>query len=249
MFDNSAVRCLFFAVLIFPMFGNAVQFLPQSSSTDCSAVSYYGTCPESPDGKAISFVTYPDPAGNGESVVRFVSVAQVGIDAVDTGYAITFEASSNYVDGKGPENTLTEFGQWVVRERNEWIRYDLGSETTIRALDIQWAGEASRSYLFKVDVASATNGPWATVYEGRAGTNRVDFETFDFPDTTGRYMRLMLNGWKEPCDLWVCDRDEMTNLRKLCDFDSDAHNGGGNCLAQQYCAGFSSRAQRGNQCD
>lgn len=226
MIDGLAFRIRLFAVLMFPMFGTAMQFLPVSRGTDCSSVSYYGTSPESPDGKTISFVTYADTEGNGDSVVRVASVAQVTIDYDDTGHVVTYEATPNYAAGKSPGQTLIESGLWLATERNEWIRYDLGAETAVRAIDIKWAGDASRSYLFKVDVASATNGPWSTVYEGRAGTNRVDFETFDFSDTTGRYVRLTLNGWKEPCELWVCDRDGLTNSRKLCDFDSDAHNGG-----------------------
>ncbi len=201
------------------------QVVSMDSGGRNSSFSHYGTCPESPDGKYLSFVTYEDPAGNPDSVVRFAAVAQIEINCA-VGSPVLFDATPNYLDGKEPANTLISSGQWVATERNEWVCYDLGAVTEIRSVDIKWAGDFSRSYLFTVAVNDLSNAGWQTVYEGRAGTSRTDFETFDFPDVSGRYVRLTLNGWKSPCELWICDRDRLTNLRKLHDFDSGAHNGG-----------------------
>ncbi|QFU88347.1 polysaccharide lyase family 7 protein [Amycolatopsis sp. YIM 10] len=99
-------------------------------------------------------------------------------------------------DGNVPSNTLDDdlSTRWSAKGDGVWIRYDLGSAQTIGSVSLAWHQGDTRKSTFDVQV-SGDGASWTTVAAGRtsSGTSTGP-ENYDFPDTAGRYLRIVGHG-------------------------------------------------------
>ncbi|CAI6079463.1 Ig-like domain-containing protein [Cohnella sp. JJ-181] len=82
---------------------------------------------------------------------------------------------------------------WSVSGPNT-IDFDLGSETTATYVGISWRFGNQRQFFF--DLLTSTDGQtWTKIYQGpSSGKVTDDYEIYDIPDTTARYLRIAVSG-------------------------------------------------------
>ncbi|MFC3798134.1 Ig-like domain-containing protein [Cohnella sp. GCM10012308] len=74
------------------------------------------------------------------------------------------------------------------------IDFDLGSETTADYVGISWVKGNERQFFFDIEASSDGIG-WTTIYSGpSSGKVTGDYEIYDIPATTARYLRLSVFG-------------------------------------------------------
>ena len=87
--------------------------------------------------------------------------------------------ASAAVDGNGDTRWSSAFAD------PQWLQVDLGSSQTVCQVVLQW--EAAYARAFQIQVATASGGPWSTVYGTTTGTGGTQTLTVD---GTGRYVRM-----------------------------------------------------------
>lgn len=98
-------------------------------------------------------------------------------------------------DGNVPANTLDGdlSTRWSDEGDGVWIRYDLGSARTVGAVGLAWHKGDTREHDFRIETSSdGTN--WTTRFSGANGGSTLQSETYDLPDTSARYVRVVGNG-------------------------------------------------------
>ncbi|SBT43818.1 polysaccharide lyase family 7 protein [Micromonospora auratinigra] len=105
-------------------------------------------------------------------------------------------------DGNVPANTLDGdlATRWSAQGAGAWIRYDLGTSTTVGSIALAWHRGDERTSSFAVQT-SADAAAWTTVIGRRdsSGTT-LQLETYDFTDRPARYVRVVgygntVNDW------------------------------------------------------
>ena len=129
--------------------------------------------------------------------------------------------SANGDDGNVPSNTLdgnlntrwSSFGR-----TGKYITYDLGSSKKISRIKIAWYKGDQRKAFFKVRVGNSTSS-LSTVLdkknEGSSGNTR-QLETYDFSETTARYVRISSfgnssNDWNSVTEVEIYGEDGSVN--------------------------------------
>ena len=107
--------------------------------------------------------------------------------------AASVVASGN--DGNLPENTLDNdlATRWSASGDGQWIRYDLGALAAIDHLDIAWYLGDTRIASFDVQVSLDTV-TWTQVFAGKSSGQTLQLESYAFPTTSGRYVRIVGHG-------------------------------------------------------
>src|SRR6266571_574555 len=107
--------------------------------------------------------------------------------------AASVVASAN--DGNVPQNTLDKSlaTRWSAQGDGQWIRYDLGALVAIDHLDIAWYLGDTRIASFDIQVSPDTV-TWTKVFSGQSSGQTLQFESYAFPTTTGRYVRIVGHG-------------------------------------------------------
>jgi len=103
-------------------------------------------------------------------------------------------ASTN--DGNLPANTVDNSlaTRWSGCGDGAWIQYDLGTARTVGHVRIAFYNGNARQARFDVQVSSG-NGVWSNVITGGlSGGVTSQEETFDFTDTSARYVRYLGHG-------------------------------------------------------
>lgn len=101
-------------------------------------------------------------------------------------------------DGHGPENTIdkdtTDESRWSSQGLGKTITYDLGSQTSVKELAVQWYKGNARSSYF--DIHTSTNkSDWNSVLSGGISSGAdASYETIDVTDTEARYVRITGTG-------------------------------------------------------
>jgi regulation of enolase protein 1 (concanavalin A-like superfamily) len=123
-------------------------------------------------------------------------------DNVDLGAPSQFSIAPTAVSASStygsywPSNTVDgNLGtRWTSAGTNQWIQYDLGSTNLVSAVDLAFYAGTNRLYYFGIAVGNSASGPWTTVINNttNSGTT-VNLETYDFPATYGRYVRILCN--------------------------------------------------------
>src|SRR5882762_5283844 len=137
--------------------------------------------------------------GHGNSSSTWNSIAEVAIRGTTTRTAVpvlpvaSVVASAN--DGNLPQNTLDNSlaTRWSAQGDGQWIRYDLGALAAIDHLDIAWFLGDTRSSSFDIQVSPDTV-TWTQVFSGRSSGQTVQLESYAFPTTSGRYVRIVGHG-------------------------------------------------------
>src|SRR5438552_12589690 len=107
--------------------------------------------------------------------------------------ATSVVASAN--DVNLPQNTLdnTLAPRWSAQGDGQWIRYDLGGLAAIDHVDIAWYVGDTRIAYFDIQVSLDTV-TWTKVFSGQSSGQTVQLESYAFPTTTGRYVRIVGHG-------------------------------------------------------
>src|SRR6266581_6369433 len=133
--------------------------------------------------------------GHGNSASSWNSITEVAIlgTALSAMPVASVVASAN--DGNVPQNTLDKSlaTRWSAQGDGQWIRYDLGALVAIDHVDIAWYLGDTRASSFDIQVSPDTV-TWTKVFSGQSSGQTVQLESYAFPTTTGRYVRIVGHG-------------------------------------------------------
>lgn len=124
-------------------------------------------------------------------VSNWGEVSSPGYEAVD----IT-SVQANGDDGNNiAENTIDEDfdTRWSYNQIPAILTLDLGLSTSIGAVQVAWYNGDQRIFSFSIEV-SENDTDWTQVYNGSSSGTTNSFEMYDFPDTSARYVRLLVYG-------------------------------------------------------
>jgi hypothetical protein len=109
-------------------------------------------------------------------------------------------ATASSDDGNGPANAIDGdlSTRWSAAGDGVWIRFDLGSVTTVASVSLAWYDGGSRRTTFDVQL-SQDGSAWSTQLSRvtSSGTTR-GLETYDFTGGPGRYVRIVGHGNSSP---------------------------------------------------
>lgn len=128
--------------------------------------------------------------GRGNTVNTWNNIAEVEIDA----FTVSVTASS-FQSPNVPANTLDGdlSTRWSADGLGEWIRYDFESFRSLASLQAAFFRGDERMTFFKIQ-ASNDAANWAPLHSAVALGNTLDLESFSFPQTNTRYIRLVGQG-------------------------------------------------------
>ena len=111
------------------------------------------------------------------------------------------EVTASAHDGNVPQNTLDgNLGtRWSALGDGQWLRFDLGTPQPIGAVKIAfYVGDVRFTYF---DLETSSDGAtWTQVYSGQSSGTTREHETFNIPDTSARYLRIV--GHKNSLNEW-----------------------------------------------
>ncbi|MFI7673137.1 polysaccharide lyase family 7 protein [Actinophytocola sp. NPDC049390] len=98
-------------------------------------------------------------------------------------------------DGNVAANTLDHdlSTRWSDEGDGVWIRYDLGSATTVGSVALAWHKGDSREQDFEIET-SVDGEDWTTVFEGTTSGTTLRSQKYDVDDTRARYVRIVGDG-------------------------------------------------------
>lgn len=105
-------------------------------------------------------------------------------------------ATASADDGNVPGNAVDGNGatRWSGEGDGVWIRFDLGSATTVGSLSLSWYQGDARTFTFDVQL-SATGTSWSTVLTRKVSSgSTAGPEAYDFADASARYLRVVGHG-------------------------------------------------------
>jgi hypothetical protein len=104
-------------------------------------------------------------------------------------------------DGNVPANTVdgSLSTRWSASGDGQWIRYDIGSTKTVTSVKVAFYSGDVRTSSFDVQVSSdGTN--FTTIGSYTSSGTTLNLETFNVPDSSARYVRLLGHG--NSVNLW-----------------------------------------------
>ncbi len=123
--------------------------------------------------------------------------------------ASTYDVNNNAVPANAVDADLST--RWAGQGDGASITFDLGAAQTVQLIKIAWYQGTTRTTTFDVLASGSTSGPWTTLLAGvvSSGTT-LNLETYDFADTSARYIRVVGhgnssgNGWNSitEVELW-----------------------------------------------
>ena len=82
---------------------------------------------------------------------------------------------------------------WSTNTPNPFIQIDLGVSKSICKVSIAWADGSSHQYSFNISVyTEGTGTTWLPVFSGATIGNTTSAETYTFPPTQGRYVKMII---------------------------------------------------------
>ncbi|MEU4768747.1 polysaccharide lyase family 7 protein [Actinosynnema sp. NPDC023794] len=140
----------------------------------------------------------PCSAGNyGETIIHKVTLGEGAPQPEPpTGTPLPVSAvTASGHDGNVPGNTLD--GDLATRWSDEgdgvWIRYDLGSARAVGAVKLAWHKGDTRRHDFLIQTSTDGTG-WTDRFSGSSAGTTLRPETYDIPDTSARYVRVVGHG-------------------------------------------------------
>jgi hypothetical protein len=129
--------------------------------------------------------TPPPPSGSTEVKLGVVAVTADGDDG---------NPQQNVIDGD--LNT-----RWSKLGLPAWVQLDMGITKQVNYVKISWyKGDTGRIYGFNIQTSS--NGTtWATAFTGSSMGNTAQFEMYNFPDVSCRYVRINVTSNNQPTSL------------------------------------------------
>ncbi|MGH3648312.1 MAG: discoidin domain-containing protein [Micromonosporaceae bacterium] len=124
-----------------------------------------------------------------------VAPAAEGVAAVSYVRSTVELATASSHDGNLPRNTLdsNRDTRWSANGDGQWLRLDLAGARQIGLVKLAFFRGAERRAQFDLQVSS-DNSSWRTVWSGQSSGTTTGLETFDFADTSARYVRYLGHG-------------------------------------------------------
>lgn len=131
-----------------------------------------------------------------------------------TATASTYDTGNNCVPGNAIDGDIST--RWAGNGEGEWLKLDLGSLKEISYCSINWYNGSTRKTTFEIQV-SEDDSNWTTVVNKRDSDASSSTETYDFPDTTARYVKLIgygntINTWNSINEFEVYGLSSSTKL-------------------------------------
>jgi hypothetical protein len=83
--------------------------------------------------------------------------------------------------------------RWSGEGKGTWIRSSLEKSESLCSVDIGWYKGNARTYNFVIAV-STDGSSWKNVYSGKSSGTMMWKETYSFPETNARHVRITVNG-------------------------------------------------------
>lgn len=172
--------------------GASIRYTSDGSTPDCSSGTLYSAplaITTTTTLQAIACrdgMTASSVASGGYTIdfmpVRFtVAAADVSASASAGGYP-----PAATVDGKLSTG-------WAAQGDGQWLRADLRTPRTVSHLGVNWLRGNQGRMNFEIQVSSDGQN-YTTVYSGQSSGTTTAEETYDFPDVSARYVRLLGHG-------------------------------------------------------
>lgn len=124
-------------------------------------------------------------------------------------------------DGNVPENTVDHRfdSRWSANGDGQWILYDLGLKSSISSLQIAFYQGNTRSSSFDIEL-SDDKQTFRKVLSGKSSGTSSELESFEFPETEARYVRILGhgnstgNGWNSISETSIFGKNEKSALVK-----------------------------------
>lgn len=121
-----------------------------------------------------------------------------------------YEVSASSIDADNvPLNTRDgDLGtRWSASGDGEWIKFDMQQTRTVSNLEIAFYTGDIRSTGIDIQISSDDTN-WTNLFSGYSSGKSNDFETFDFKNTEGRYIRLLchensVNEWNSITEIKI----------------------------------------------
>src|SRR5438445_532633 len=112
---------------------------------------------------------------------------------------VSVAASAN--DGNIPQNTLDNnlATRWSAQGDGQCIPYDLCAIAALDHVDIAWYLGDTRVSYFDIQVSLDTV-TWTKVFSGQSSGQTLQLESYAFPTTSGRYVRIV--GHRNTTSAW-----------------------------------------------
>ncbi|AKJ04963.1 poly(beta-D-mannuronate) lyase [Archangium gephyra] len=123
--------------------------------------------------------------------------------------ASTYDVANNAVPAHAVDGDLST--RWAGQGDGAFITFDLGTTQNVQLIKIAWYQGNTRTTTFDVLAAGSSSGPWTTLINRAVSSGTTtNVETYDFADTSARYIRIVGhgnssgNGWNSitEVELW-----------------------------------------------
>jgi hypothetical protein len=111
--------------------------------------------------------------------------------------AVTASTNDGDIPGNTVDNNLAT--RWSANGDGQWIRFDLGATRTVAFVKLAVYLGNTRQNRFDLQVSN-TGTTWTTVFSGSSSGTTTAEQTFEFADTTARYVRYLGHG--NSLNLW-----------------------------------------------
>lgn len=106
--------------------------------------------------------------------------------------AVTASASAGgYPPAASVDSDLAS--AWAASGAGQWIRYDLQAPQTVSHVGVAWYRGDKGRMSFEIQT-SDDGSSFTTVYSGQSSGTTTAVETYDFPDVSARYVRILGHG-------------------------------------------------------
>ena len=135
---------------------------------------------------AQQFLPLPPVVANPTFAAAATSCNILAISGVTASGSQTGNPATNAID----VNLSTRWSNFGIGSS---ITVDFSKERSICGVDISWYNGNQRISNFVISV-SIDGKSFTTVFSGKSSGTTTGFESYDFPDTTGRYVKITVNG-------------------------------------------------------
>jgi hypothetical protein len=115
----------------------------------------------------------------------------VPVEVTPTGASVTASTDDGNVPGNAVDNNLAT--RWSANGDGQWIRFDLGTSRKVAFVKVAAYLGNTRQNRFDLQL-STTGTAWTTVFSGMSSGTSTAEQTFDFTDTSARYVRYLGHG-------------------------------------------------------
>ncbi|HEX8705414.1 MAG TPA: polysaccharide lyase family 7 protein [Myxococcaceae bacterium] len=147
----------------------------------------------------VRIVGHGNSSGNGWNSITEVEIWGVTSSASPLAIpgsavtASTYDVTNNALPSNAVDNDLST--RWAGQGDGANITFDLGATRNVHFVKIAWYQGNTRTTTFDVLAGDSTSGPWNTLINRSVSSGTTtQLETYDFADTSARYVRIVGHG-------------------------------------------------------